>query len=48
LPQLKPETLGVSPFAEMGSVAELANRFGGAKPIHEAIDELSRRLLEAS
>ncbi len=27
---------------------ELANRFGGAKPLHAAIDELSKRLLEAS
>lgn len=47
-PQLKPETLGVRPFTEMGSVVELADRFGGAGPLHEAIDELSKRLLEAA
>ncbi|MFE2426477.1 EcoAI/FtnUII family type I restriction enzme subunit R [Streptomyces sp. NPDC059373] len=47
-PQLKPETLNVRPFTEMGSVTELADRFSDTKPIHEAIDELSKRLLEAS
>ncbi|WP_420849144.1 EcoAI/FtnUII family type I restriction enzme subunit R [Parafrankia soli] len=47
-PQLKPATLGVRPFTDMGPVPELAKRFGGAQPMHEAIDELSRRLLEAS
>ncbi|WP_446224190.1 EcoAI/FtnUII family type I restriction enzme subunit R [Nocardia sp. IBHARD005] len=46
--QLKPETLGVRPFTEMGSVVELTGHFGGAKALHEAIDELSKRLLEAS
>ncbi|HET8659511.1 MAG TPA: DEAD/DEAH box helicase family protein [Micromonosporaceae bacterium] len=47
-PQLKPETLAVRPFTDMGSVIELANRFGGAELLHAAIDDLSRRLLEAS
>jgi type I restriction enzyme R subunit len=47
-PQLKPETLEVPPFAEMGSVVELAQWFGGPVPLHGALDELSRRLLEAS
>ncbi|GAB2558223.1 DEAD/DEAH box helicase family protein [Nocardia heshunensis] len=47
-PQLKPETLEVRPFTEMGSVVELMNYFGGAEALHEAIDELSKRLLEAS
>jgi type I restriction enzyme R subunit len=47
-PQLKPETLAVQPFSGMGSVVELASRFGGAQPLHEAIDDLSKRLLEAS
>jgi type I restriction enzyme R subunit len=47
-PQLKPETLAVRPFTDMGSVIELASRFGGAQPLHEAIDGLSKRLLEAS
>ncbi len=47
-PQLKPETLGVSPFTEMGSVHQLADQFGGPAPLQEAIDELNRRLLEAS
>ncbi|WP_155256565.1 EcoAI/FtnUII family type I restriction enzme subunit R [Salinispora pacifica] len=47
-PQLKPETLAVRPFTDLGSVVELAARFGGAQPLHEAIDDLSRRLIEAS
>lgn len=47
-PQLKPETLTVRPFADMGSVVELANRFGGAGALHDAIDDLGQRLLEAS
>ncbi|GAA5066765.1 EcoAI/FtnUII family type I restriction enzme subunit R [Nocardia callitridis] len=46
--QLKPETLGVRPFTEMGSVVELTSHFGGAEALHEAIDELGKRLLEAS
>jgi type I restriction enzyme R subunit len=46
--QLTPETLEVPPFTEMGSVVELAQRFGGPVPMHGAVDELSRRLLEAS
>lgn len=46
-PQLKPETLGVPPFTELGSVVQLAERFGGALMLHKAIDELGRRLLEA-
>lgn len=47
-PQLKPETLRVRPFTEIGTEAELTDRFGGTEPMQEAIDELSRRLLEAS
>lgn len=47
-PQLKPETLRVRPFTDMVSVVEPANRFGGAHALHEAIDDLVRRLLEAS
>jgi type I restriction enzyme, R subunit len=47
-PQLKPETLEVRPLSDLGSVVELASRFGGARQLHEAIDELSKRLLEAS
>lgn len=47
-PQLKPETLGVHPFTDLGSVSELAGRFGGGQQMHAALDELSRRLLEAS
>lgn len=47
-PQLKPETLAVRPFTDLGTVVELANRFGGAQALHEAIDDLGRRLLEAS
>ncbi len=47
--QLKPETLQVQPFTKMGSVLELTGRFGGnGLPLHTAIDELGRRLLEAS
>jgi type I restriction enzyme R subunit len=46
--QLTPETLEVPPFTEMGTVVQLAQRFGGPQPMHAAVDEVSKRLLEAS
>ncbi|MEU3275585.1 EcoAI/FtnUII family type I restriction enzme subunit R [Streptomyces antibioticus] len=44
-PQLKVETLKVPPFDAMGRVVDLTDRFGGAREAHEAIDQLSERLL---
>ncbi|MET7766867.1 EcoAI/FtnUII family type I restriction enzme subunit R [Streptomyces sp. NPDC005393] len=47
-PQLQPKTLEVQPFLGMGSLRELTDRFGGAQQLHEAIDDLGRRLIEAA
>ncbi|MGW1654059.1 EcoAI/FtnUII family type I restriction enzme subunit R [Streptomyces atratus] len=44
-PQLKVDTLKVPPFDSMGRVVDLADRFGGPRQAHEAIDQLAARLL---
>ena len=38
----------VPPLSEEGSVVEIASRFGGSAAMPSALDELSRRLYEAS
>jgi len=38
----------VPPLSEEGSVVEIASRFDGSAAIPSALDELSRRLYEAS
>lgn len=45
---LSPHALQTPPLSEMGSVVELAVAFGGREGLHDALDELGRRLLEAS
>lgn len=45
---LDPEVLGVPPLSNLGSVTELARRFGAPGQFREALDEMTRRLYEAS
>ena len=45
---LDPEVLSVPPLSDLGSVTELAQRFGDAGRFRDVLDEVSRRLYEAS
>lgn len=45
---LDPRILAVPPLSDEGSVVEIASRFGGPDAMRAALDELSRRLYEAS
>ncbi len=42
-----PEALEVPPLSEMGSIVEIASRFGGTAALAEAVAELQRRLYAA-
>lgn len=46
--ELDPGALDVPPFPTMGSVVELAARFGGAAGLHEALDGLTKRLYDTA
>lgn len=46
--ELDPHVLQIDPLATEGSVTEFVGRFGGAPHFRAAIDELGRRLYEAS
>ncbi|MEV7777847.1 EcoAI/FtnUII family type I restriction enzme subunit R [Kitasatospora sp. NPDC088351] len=46
--ELSAQTLQVPPFTGMGSVTELAARFGDAQKLHSAIDELGKHLFEVA
>lgn len=45
--ELSARALRVPPFTEMGNVVELGALFGGRDALHEAIDDLGRRLFDA-
>lgn len=45
---LDPEVLSVPPLSDLGSVTELAQRFGEVGRFRDVLDEVSRRLYEAS
>lgn len=46
--ELSSQALRVAPFDEMGSVTELASRFGGSKQLRDAMDELGQRLFDVA
>lgn len=46
--ELDPHVLQIEPLAAEGSVTELVGRFGGADRFRSAIDEVGRRLYDAS
>lgn len=45
---LAPATLRVPPLDRLGSVTDLAARFGGADGLHQALDDLGRRLFDVA
>lgn len=45
---LSPRVLQTAPLSEFGSPLELAEEFGGSAALHQALDDLGRRLFEAS
>lgn len=45
---LSPRVLQTAPLCEIGSPLELAEEFGGTPALHQALDDLGRRLFEAS
>jgi type I restriction enzyme R subunit len=46
--ELTTRALLVAPLNTMGSVSDLAARFGGAEKLHHALDELGKRLFEVA
>ncbi|WP_158633070.1 EcoAI/FtnUII family type I restriction enzme subunit R [Amycolatopsis sp. WAC 01376] len=46
--ELAPSALRVPPIQHMGTVTQLAKRFGGAPAMHKAIDELGRRIFDVA
>jgi len=45
---LSPQVLQTAPLSELGSPLDLAEEFGGPTALHDALDDLGRRLFEAS
>ena len=46
--ELTTETLRVLPFDEMGTITELADRFGGADELRAALDGLGRYIYDVA
>ena len=46
--ELEPSVLLVPPFDQLGTVTEIAERFGGARAFRDALDEVNRRLYATS
>ncbi|MDT8911277.1 EcoAI/FtnUII family type I restriction enzme subunit R [Amycolatopsis sp. PS_44_ISF1] len=46
--ELAPNALRVPPIQQMGTVTQLAKRFGGAQAMHEAIDELGKHVFDVA
>ncbi|MFD5456714.1 EcoAI/FtnUII family type I restriction enzme subunit R [Streptomyces olivaceus] len=46
--ELSASALRVPPFRQMGRVTQLANHFGGVQHMHEAIDDLGRRIFDVA
>jgi type I restriction enzyme R subunit len=46
--ELSARALRVPPFTEMGNVIELGDLFGGREELHQAIDDLGRRLFDVA
>lgn len=44
---LSPQVLQTAPLSELGSPIELADEFGGPAALHDALDDLGRRLFDA-
>jgi type I restriction enzyme R subunit len=46
--ELSPQVLRLAPFADMGSVIELAGRFGGADDLKRALDQLGQCIYDVA
>ncbi|GHF50767.1 type I restriction enzyme R subunit [Amycolatopsis bartoniae] len=46
--ELSPQVLRLAPFTEMGSVVELAGRFGGAEDLKQALDQLGQHIYDVA
>ncbi len=46
--ELEAGALRVPPFRHLGTVRQLAARFGGAPQMHEAIDDLAKRIFDVA
>jgi len=42
-----PDILQIPPISGWGNVIEISDRFGGAEPMREAVNEMQRRLYAA-